>query len=207
MTELRPITSSDVEQLYAISLATGDRGEDASHLYHDWRMLGHIYSAPYADLCPQDCFVAEDEDGVAGFAVGTLDTREFEDRLVKDWWPNLRRRYLEPTGDPSGWNADQYRCFMIHHPRTAPDHVVESHPAHLHMNLLPRMQGRGIGTRLLNLWMSNAYRRGAQAVHIGVNASNERAMRFWEARGFSVLSQTSDAESSGTVWCGRDFVD
>ena len=56
-------------------------------------MMGHIYSAPYAKLCPDVCFVAEDEMGVAGFVVGAVDTRSFEERLERDWWPDLREIY------------------------------------------------------------------------------------------------------------------
>ncbi len=33
---------------YSISLATGFAGGDASHLYRDPRLMGHIYIAPYA---------------------------------------------------------------------------------------------------------------------------------------------------------------
>ena len=205
MTTIRHIAPSDIEHLYAISLATGDRGGDASHLYRDGRMMGHIYAAPYAEFCPRNCLVAEDRDGVGGYVIGALDTRAFEERLEREWWPTLRETYPEPNGDPSGWDADQRRCYLIHHPRTAPEGVVRSHAAHLHMNLLPRLQGRGIGTSLLDRWISGARQQGAQAVHIGVSALNQEGMRFWASRGFVVLSRTSDPGSSGSVWLGRSL--
>ena len=203
MVSFRQVRPSDVDSLYAICLATGDSGRDAAHLYKDPELIGHIYAGPYAQLCPELCFVAEDHEGIAGYAVGVLDTRAFEARLERDWWPALRERYPDPTGDPAGWDADQRRCYLFHHPRLAPEEVVRAYPAHLHMNLLPRLQGRGIGRSLLAHWIAAARRQGATAAHIGTGSSNPRAVRFWEACGFEPLTQTSDPASRGTLWYGR----
>lgn len=199
---LRPFRDRDLDGLYAISLATGHASGDASALYADGRMMGHIYSAPYAKLCPDTCFVAEDEAGVAGFIVGAVDTRAFEARLERDWWPDLRARYPDPGGTPpSTWTADQRRCFMIHHPRRTPDAITAAFPAHLHMNLLPRRQGQGVGRSLLELWFAKARERGVTGVHVGTNANNHGALRFWRKCGFECLP--SPASNGGTVWLGR----
>ena len=204
MIELRPLQDRDLDSLYAISLATGHIGGDASALYADSRMMGHIYSAPYAKLRPHTCFVAEDAAGVAGFIVGAVDTRAFEAQLERDWWPDLRAIYPDPSGTPpSIWTADQRRCFMIHHPRRTPEEIAGAFPAHLHMNLLPRLQGRGVGPALLELWFATARDLGATGVHVGTNANNRGAVRFLQKCGFERLSPQSPAADGGPVWLGR----
>ena len=199
MTILRPFRSEDLETLYAISLATGLEGGDASALHVDPRLIGHIYSAPYALLEPDLALVATDEIGVAGFAVGTLDTVAWAARLERDWWPALRRTYVDPGEAAS--DADRRRIAMIRQPAAVPTAVTSTHPAHLHLNLLPRAQGRGLGTRLLSAWLEKAVQRGAGGVHVGVNRGNARALGFWGANGFTDLFP---GESSGrTLWMGR----
>ena len=142
MTNVRPLQPRDIEALYAISLPTGLAGGDASSLYRDPKLLGHVYSAPYASLQPDLCFVAEDAAGVAGFVVGTDDTRAWESRLKREWWPMLRRQYPAPdAAQVAEWPHDQRRIFMIHNPAPVPTAVVQAYPAHLHINLLPRLQG------------------------------------------------------------------
>ncbi|MBV8536372.1 MAG: GNAT family N-acetyltransferase [Alphaproteobacteria bacterium] len=203
MLGIRPFRPADLSDLYAISLATGHEGGDASHLYEDGRLVGHIYSAPYAILEPELTLVVEDGDGVAGFAVGTSDTEAWYERLEAEWWPKLRREYVDPSALPSSqWSADQRRAFAIHHPERHPRPVVETYPAHLHLNLSARIQGRGAGALLFSEWMERAARRGVRAVHVGVNRANARAMRFWSKQGFSRL-QPADEQSSRTVWMGR----
>jgi hypothetical protein len=52
MIRLRQFRSGDLNALYAMSLAMGHQGGDASHLYDDARLMRHVYSAPYALLEP-----------------------------------------------------------------------------------------------------------------------------------------------------------
>jgi GNAT superfamily N-acetyltransferase len=89
---------------------------------------------------------------------------------------------------------------MIHHPEATPPEVALRFPAHLHMNLLPRLQRQGIGSQLLGIWLRAVAMRGATAVHVGVNRSNERACQFWTGHGFADLQATSPGR---TRWLGR----
>lgn len=165
--------------------------------------MGHIYAAPYAILEPGLSLVAEDDEGVAGFVVGTRDTASWETRLEQDWWPSLRRRYADPDKtEIAGWTHDQRRIFMIHHPTPTPIAVVQSYPAHLHMNLLPRLQGQGMGLRMFETWLAVARARGIEAMHVGVNRSNARALHFWLKLGFAELAFDGAAEGR-TTWMGR----
>lgn len=206
MTKLRLYKERDLDSLYAIALATGAAGDDASALHEDGRIVGQIYAAPYAKFCPETCFVATDSAGVAGYIVGTVDTRAFEDRLRRVWWPGLRAIYPAPGDTPaSEWSADQRRCHMIHFPRATPEDVVAHYPSHVHMNLLPRAQGQGIGPALLELWITVARSHGATGIHVGSNTRNERAYRFWQSCGFEPLASQSPAEGHGAVWLGRQL--
>ena len=95
---IRNYASTDLDSLYAIAVATGDSGSDASREFHAPELLGHVYAAPYAVFEPELAFVIEDEHGVAGYCVGALQTRAFEPLLDLRWWPPLRQRYpLSPV--------------------------------------------------------------------------------------------------------------
>jgi GNAT superfamily N-acetyltransferase len=200
---LRPYATSDYDALYAISLATADAGSDASHLYRDKRLVGSIYAAPYAALEPDLVMVATDEIGVGGFVLGALDTIAWEKRLERDWWPRLREHYpaVAPEARDDG-NPDQRRIAMIHHPERAPVTVAKAFPAHLHLNLAPRLQGRGVGTRLFQAWLSLARDRGVSALHVGINRGNARALGFWCAMGFLPITPP-DLSKGRTEWMAR----
>ncbi len=201
MIEFRLFEPEDLDALYEISLATGLAGGDAAHLYEDKKLIGHIYSAPYALLDPELAMVAVDDQGVGGFVVGTHNTRAWEDRLEREWWPELRAHYTEPAATQGIIpTPDQRRISMIFHPERTPTQIVEDYPAHLHMNILPRLQNRGVGSKLLDDWLNMARSRGAEAVHVGVNRANLDAMRFWRRRNFDEVR--TESPEGRTLWMG-----
>lgn len=196
MATLRAYRESDLAALYEICLLTGDSGADASPLHNDRKAVGHLYSAPYGVLEPEHVFVAEDEQGVAGYIVGTFDTTGFEERLERAWWPGLRAHYanvaperLTPT--------DRMRIDAINTPGSNPADIVARYPAHIHMNLLPRLRGQRVGTGLLQLWIEQAKAAGVPGIHLGANAKNAGGIAFWTRSGFQPV-----AEIGRTAWFG-----
>lgn len=204
MIRLREYRKADLPALYHISVMTGDGGGDARHLYRDPDLIGHIYVGPYAACAPELCFVAEDDLGIAGYVVGTADTRPFEAQLERDWWPALRARYPDPGAVlPPDSDADTKRAHRIHHTAVIPDAVVAEHLGHLHMNLLPRLQRQGVGSRLLERWFAAAREAGAERVHVGVNPGNPGGLAFWQRAGFERIALPPADDSGRAIWLGR----
>jgi ribosomal protein S18 acetylase RimI-like enzyme len=187
MAQIRGFRPDDLDALYRICLATGDVGADAAHLYRDPKLIGHVYTGGYAAISPETVFVAEDDEGVAGYILGPADTRAFEAEMETHWWPPMRARYPDPAGAPA--SPDARMCHLIHHPARLPDSIVEAYPAHLHINLLPRLRGQGIGRQLVDRWRAKVAAMGATGAHLVVGTRNERAVRFYRAHGFNEIER------------------
>ena len=204
MVEIRAYRQDDLDDLYRICLATAAGGGAAA--FWDPRLVGHIYAAPYAILSPQGVFVVEDPYGVGGYILGAPDTRNFEARLEAEWWPGLRRIYRASFDTPRAeWSLDQLMIYRIHHPLHAPSEIVEDYPSHLHINLLPRLRGRGFGRRLMEAWLGKIREMGSKGAHLAVGATNLRAIRFYRACGFQQLKPPSTPPDS--VWFGLALLD
>jgi GNAT superfamily N-acetyltransferase len=193
--EIRLAEPDDLDDLYDICLRTGDAGEDASGVFTDPRLLGHLFVAPYAVLEPELAFVVVDDEGVGGYVVGTADTRAFEAKAEADWYPALRERY--PDGSGEGFDA--MLVALLHHTMRADDAVVATHPAHLHIDLLPRLQGTGIGTRLMATIHGACRERGAAGMHLGVSQRNTRAQGFYRHLGYEVLHEDPITSTMGLL--------
>jgi ribosomal protein S18 acetylase RimI-like enzyme len=205
MAEIRAVQPDDLGELYRICLATGAGGDDASALYQDSKLLGHVYAAPYAMFSPQSAFVVEDAGGVSGYIVGAPDTHEFEARLEAEWWPALRRLYPDPVGkERAAWSRDQLIAYKIHHPDSTVDEMVEPYPSHLHINLLPHLRGTGIGRRLMERWLVTVREMGSRGAHLAVGGANRRAIRFYRACGFHELKRPSKS-AQAAAWFGIDL--
>jgi len=205
MVVIRAFRPADLDDLYRICLATTGGGGNGAALYRDPKLVGQVYAAPYAALSPKSVFVAEDAAGVGGYIVGTADTREFEARLEAKWWPTLRTMYRDPSDTPrTDRSADQVMSYWIYHPHRAPDEIVEAYPSHLHINLLSRLRGRGVGRRLMERWLATVRDMGSRGAHLAVGTANRRAIRFYRACGFHELERPS-RPASAPVWFAIDL--
>jgi ribosomal protein S18 acetylase RimI-like enzyme len=185
---IRPYAAADLPALYDICLKTGEAGQDATALYRDPMRLGHLYAAAYGVLSPDTCFVAEDGEGVCGYIVGALDTFEFEKLCRAEWWPALRQTIADPADTPrEAWTPDERLAHLIHHPERTPRRINEPYPSHLHINLYPRQQGRGLGQRMIDAWLERIWSLGSPGAHLGVAPANTRAMGFYAATGWTRL--------------------
>lgn len=187
---IRMARPDDLDIVYRICLLTADSGQDATSLVRDPKLPGYVWAAPYVLLEPSLAFVAEDDEGVAAYVLGALDTRAFEQLLEHDWWPGLRRSVPERDGADYLSPLEQIATQDIHHPWITPDEVVSRFPSHLHIDLLPRLQGRGIGGQLMGTMMSSLRSQGSTGVHLVVAPGNRRAVGFYRHLGFGEFPST-----------------
>lgn len=188
MTEIRRATLHDLPGAYRVCLLTGDAGEDASGQYANPDLLGHIYVGPYIVGEPDLALIAADEDGVAGYCLAARDTRALADWAELSWWPPLRDEF--PAR--SDGTADAGLIDLIHAPPIVPDQVLERYPAQLHIDLVERARGTGVGRRLVERQVNQLKSGGAAACHLVVAASNINAIGFYEHLGWRVLERPDD---------------
>ncbi len=201
---VRDYAPADRAALYDVCLRTGDSGGDATDRYADPLLIGEVWVGPYLALEPELALVLDDGAGAEGYVLGALDTRDFEARCEREWWPRLRAAHpfaAPPTGQAgvvAETSADAHLVRLIHEPPRAPGPVVTRHPSHLHIDLLPRWQGGGWGRRLIEALLGRLADAGSPGVHLGVGADNARARGFYEHLGFTELEVTAT-----TLFLGR----
>lgn len=187
--KIRRYRSTDLEDLYEICLRTGAAGGDAGDLVDDRRLFGEIWAAPYALLEPEHAYVIDlaEEDrstGVVGYALGTIDAVAFERRCESDWWPALRDRY--PLVDDGERLGDLLISLIHHRPEPRTD-LADQYPSELHIDMLPIVQGRGLGRQLMDVLLTGLREAGSPGVHLGVSEANANAIAFYRHLGFREL--------------------
>ncbi|MGH8948731.1 MAG: GNAT family N-acetyltransferase, partial [Acidimicrobiia bacterium] len=161
---IRPVESDDLDALYEVCLRTGDAGDDATDHFADPRLLGEVYVGPYLMMPSGIGYTAVEEDVPSGYVLAAVDTRRFEAECEAAWWPPLRARY--PRVVDAGTPTDDAEVIaLIHDPESPPDEIVARYPAHLHIDLLPVLQGRGVGREMMGRLLEELRGRGVPGVH------------------------------------------
>lgn len=189
---LRHATAADRAACYAVCLGTGDSGRDATHLHADPDALGNVYVGAYLAFEPEFALVITDAAGVCGYALAAFDTKAFHRRYVNEWLPPLRAGRPAPSGPPAAWNRDEQLWHLYHHPELFVPEPYAAFPSHLHIDLLPRAQGRGLGRALMSELLGLLAARGSPGVHLAMAADNHRAAAFYAKLGFSEITRNLD---------------
>lgn len=193
---VRAYRPADRAALYAVCLATGADGQDASRAFHDPQLLGHRYVGPYLDLEPRLAFTLEDAHGPCGYVLGTDDTERFYRAFLDEWLPPLREHLPEPGPHPARWGEDDRLLAELRAPTLTIPTDLTAYPGHLHIDLLPRAQGHGHGRRMVHTLLTALVERGCVGVHLGVSPRNDRAIGFYRSLGFDrVPSANPDADT------------
>lgn len=202
---IRPAATGDEGGAYEVCLKTGDHGEDGEPFYRDDpEALGRIFVGPYLAFERDFALVLEDAEGICGYALGAFDSRAFYARYDREWKPHLCARFPEPHGDPRGWTRVQQVHHWYHHPDYFCPEPYDTYPSHLHIDLLPRAQGRGYGRRMLQQVMDTLRARGSPGAHLGLSARNTRAYGFYRRLGFRDLVRVGEATDS-TIYMGIEL--
>jgi ribosomal protein S18 acetylase RimI-like enzyme len=202
-THVRDYRPGDEKPAYCVCLKTGDHGNDGEAFYReDPDALGRVFVGPYLRFEPELALILEDDMGVCGYALGALDSRTFYDRYECEWRPNLCANFPAPTGNPSSWTRVQSIHYLYHHPDYFCPEPYEIYPAHLHIDLLPRVHRQGYGTQMMDQLMGRLRSKGAPGVHLGMAASNDRAYRFYTSLGYVDLCRHGVGEAE-TIYMGK----
>lgn len=178
---IRPYREDDLESIYEICLLTGNSGKDASKIYKDPKLLGHFYAAPYAVLEPELAFIVEVEGKQSGYILGTKNSENFKRKTEEKWFPELRKKYELPN--PKDYSPDARIIRLIHQGYIFKSEL-KNYPAHLHIDLLPITQGKGIGRKLMKTFLNRLKDLNISAVHLEVGKKNTNAIGFYKKLGF-----------------------
>ena len=198
---IRPYADRDHDAVYDICVRTADAGGDARGQYRTDDLMGDLFAGPYVFLEPRFAFVLSDggdQDQAVGYVIGTPDTAAFARAYRDQWIPRLAGRYPVPP-DPPLTPEDQMLA-LHYNPERLLWSRLDRYPAHLHIDLLPGLQGRGYGRQLIGTFGAAAAAAGVRGMHVCVVSANVQALGFYAKIGFGLVEVD---EPGGVTYLGR----
>ena len=192
---IRAYQPADLDAVYDICVRTADGGRDARGRYSSDRLVGDIFAAPYVTREPELAHVVDDGTGTAvGYILGTADTAAFVRWYRAEWLP--ARTYPDP---PAPQDAGMVALHRRPERMLVPE--LAGYPAHLHIDLLPGWQGKGLGRELMAAFLGSLAAAGVPKVHLGVASTNVAARAFYQRMGFHEIRVPG---GGGAVYLGRE---
>ena len=173
---IRPFREGDESHVFDVCVRTG-QGDPA--------ILADVYAAPYLRLDPELAFVVDTGERVAGYILGTADTREFVRRYRAEWLPAFAARHAVSADAPDDGAHGVLAAGLRPERMLVPG--VDEYPAHLHIDLLPELQRQGLGRMLIETLADALRARGVPGLHLVADPANTSAIAFYLRLGFVAL--------------------
>lgn len=183
---IRAYEAGDRSRVREICYVTGYMGDRVDWLWRDFESFADLFTSYYTDAEPESAFVAEVGGIACGYLLGCVDSR-------KAWDPAaiFRRHFLRraiafrPGTAGVVWRS--FRDVAVDSLRgrlPAISFHDDRWPAHLHIDLLPSIRGRGAGGALMRAWFEHLEELGVAGCHLETLGENRKAIAFFEATGF-----------------------
>lgn len=195
MFQIRPYRPADRDDVALVCLRTAAAGGDATGVYSDDTLMPEVFALPYVEYAPELTFVVADEQRAAGYVMAVADTADFVEWWRREWVPGFAARH--PVAAPPTEHAPAFTEAALIDAGVHPERMLipelDRYPAHLHIDLLPELQGQGWGRRLIDTVRGALAERGVAALHLGLAAENTGARAFYDRLGFHELPSSTPA--------------
>ena len=134
-----------------------------------------VYCDYYIEKEPQNCFVAADEnDKAIGYIICAENFDRFHKCFLEEYYTKIKR-----------WEYKRRRSAL--RSIESQEKYKAEYPAHLHIDILPEYQRMGLGHKLMDALCASLREKGVEGVALTVWMYNDKARRFYEKYGFSLI--------------------
>lgn len=186
--KIRKYEEKDKKDVLRIHWETGFMGKSMSKIYTK-RKLWAKEASYYINKEPESIFVAEDVKNkkVVGYLFGCLDDKKAPNP-IKGLIPKLTRYiFTYPFMNTKNRKYARNMLSVIFRFIVGKEKIPEDpkDAGHIHINLLPKYRGKGIGSKLLKKYISYAKKKGVKRIHAGSwrTRLNDN-VNFWKKNAF-----------------------
>lgn len=172
MCSIRKYDKKDKQRVEEICLSTSSCPAREKALMQE--ALLEVFCRYYIEQEPDNCFVAADEqDEAVGYVLCAKDFTSWEERFHQFYLESSRNPITKLMGQGTVEGLKEFH---------------KEYPAHLHIDIDPKYQRHGLGTRMMDALVKHLRECGVPGVMLCVASDNEKGQNFYRKYGFKELS-------------------
>jgi Acetyltransferases len=173
MYTIRRFKEKDREQVEQICIATAPEMAKKNELLQN--AILNVFCYYYIEQEKENCFVVEnDENEAVGYVFCAKDFHTWEQKFEKIYLKGIENPIAESIGKAT---INGLKPF------------AEEYPAHLHIDIHPDYQKKGLGTKLIDALKIHLDEHHVKGLMLSVGIDNEKGKNFYRKYGFTELKQ------------------
>ncbi|ETE69126.1 Bifunctional protein NCOAT [Ophiophagus hannah] len=179
---IRPYFPKDEASVYKICREMYDDETDQPfHSQPD--LIGDKLVGGLLSLSPDYCFVLEDEDGICGYALGTVDVTPFIKKCKIAWIPFMQEKYSKPSGDKELSEAEKIMLSFHEEQEVLPETFLANFPSLIKMDIHKKVTDPSVAKSMMACLLSSLKANGSRGAFCEVRPDDKRILEFYSKLG------------------------
>nr|XP_033796207.1 protein O-GlcNAcase isoform X2 [Geotrypetes seraphini] len=180
---IRPYYPKDEASVYQICREMYDDGIDDLPFPSQPDLIGDRLIGGLLSLSLDYCFVLEDEDGICGYAVGTVDVTPFIKKCKHSWIPFMQEKYTKPNGNKDLSEAEKMMLSFHEEQEVLPDTFLANFPSLIKMDIHKKVTDPSVAKSMMACLLSSLKANGSRGAFCEVRPDDKRIMDFYSKLG------------------------
>ncbi|XP_061084288.1 protein O-GlcNAcase isoform X2 [Conger conger] len=164
-------------EMYSEGLEEAPFGEQESDLIGD-RLVGGFLS-----LSPDYGFVLEDEEGICGYALGTVDVSPFVKKCQMSWIPSMQEKYNKPDSEKDLSDAEKMMLSFHEEEEVLPESFLSNFPSLIKVDIHAKVTDPSVAKSMMGCLLSSLKANGSHGAFCEVRQMDKRMLDFYSKLG------------------------
>ncbi|XP_038677395.1 protein O-GlcNAcase isoform X1 [Scyliorhinus canicula] len=185
---IRPYFAKDEASVYKICKEMYDDEMDGDSMSYQPDIIGDSLVGGLLTLSPDYCFVLEDE-GICGYALGTVDVKPFCTKCKVSWIPAMREKYIKPEASKD--LSDEQKMMLSFHEEQQglPENFLATFPSLIKVDVHSKVTDPSVAKSMMGCLLSSLKANGSRGAFCEVKPNDQRGLEFYRKLGFLELAK------------------
>ncbi|KAG5831105.1 hypothetical protein ANANG_G00300320 [Anguilla anguilla] len=181
---IRPYYPKDEPSVYRICREMYSEGlEDAPFCELEPDLIGDRLVGGFLTLSPDYGFVLEDEEGICGYALGTVDVKPFVKKCKMSWIPSMQEKYNKPDSEKDLSEAEKMMLSFHEEEEGLPESFLSNFPSLIKVDIHAKVTDPSVAKSMMGCLLSSLKANGSHGAFCEVRQMDKRMLDFYSKLG------------------------
>uniref|UniRef100_A0A673XHK6 Protein O-GlcNAcase n=1 Tax=Salmo trutta TaxID=8032 RepID=A0A673XHK6_SALTR len=181
---IRPYYAKDEHAVYKICREMYSEGvEELPFSGEEPDLIGDRLVGGFLNLSPDYGFVLEDEEGICGYALGTVDVKPFVKKCKMSWIPSMQEKYNKPDCQKDLSEAEKMMLSFHEEEEGLPESFLSNFPSLIKVDIHAKVTDPSVAKSMMGCLLSSIKANGSIGAFCEVRQTDKRMMDFYSKLG------------------------
>lgn len=181
---IRPYFPKDEPAIYKICKEMYSEGvEEVPLSDEDPDLIGDRLVGGLLTLSSDYGFVLEDDEGICGYALGTVDVAPFVKTCKLNWIPFMQEKYVKPDCEKDLTDAEKMMLSFHEEEEGLPDSFLSNFPSLIKVDIHAKVTDPSVAKSMMGCLLSSLKANGSLGAFCQVRQTDKRMLDFYSKLG------------------------